>query len=432
MAEGGATEVLIRFTVQNFRSFREPATLDMTATGLTSPDPDLDRGAIHVVTDKLRLLKAAAIYGANASGKSNLVRALNLMKGMVQKSATLMQPLPYDPFRLNSDSRTDAVEFEALLWRSGLSYRYGFAFDGERIRKEWLFRTAKRETPLFIRDAEHYDVRSGFPEGRGLKSRTRERALFLSVVAQFNGAIAQEVTAAFDELNVVSGLTDAPLLELAHKALGASLQRQRVVSLLGSLDTAVLGLQLEERDVEEALSSAPEPVRALVRQVGLETAFRVLSEHIVREGARPTAERVMFDLDDHESAGTARLVWLAPALLDTLDAGKTLVVDEFDARLHPRLTREIMARFNSGETNPRGAQLIVATHGTHLLSRDLLRRDQVWFVEKNEREESTLYSLAEFKTRKDDLFDRQYILGRYGAVPVLTGVEEALRASPPA
>ncbi len=421
--------MLIRFTVENFRSFRDPVTLDMTATRLTSPYPELDSGAVHAISPRLGLLKAATIFGANASGKSNLIRAISIFKGMVQKSASEMPPgpgLPFEPFRLLEGADRNPSQFEIELYDDGARYRYGFAFDWERIHREWLFRTLQREAPLFTRDGQDITVHASFAEGRELIARTRPAALFLSVVALFNGSVAQKVVDAINDINVISGLDDVPAGSFSLNVLRDRPCRERIAQFVASMDTTVQALSVDEHDMAEILANAPEKVRALSRFINADKAVRIMTTHRVRDADGRTTGYRLFDLDDEESAGTARLVMLAPALMDTWENGNTLVVDEFDARLHPRLTTAIMKMINSAEANPRGAQLIVATHGVHLLARDTLRRDQVWFVEKDGMEQSRLYSLAEFKTRKEDVFDRQYLLGRYGAVPVLTGLEEAV------
>ena len=422
--------MLIRFTVGNYRSFADPVTLDMTATRLKSPYPDLDAGAVHELTPRLKLLKAAAVFGANASGKSNLVKAIGVLKSMVQKSAMEMPPgavLPSEPFSLIEDADRGPSQLEIELYDDGVRYRYGFAFDRVRILREWLYRTRAREAAMFRRDEMDFSVKDGFSEGRGLTERTRPEALFLSVVAQFNGRIAQKVVGAVANLNIVSGLDDTPLFNRVVQTLEDHHLRRRAASFVAAFDTSVQNLRVEAMDVNKAFEGAPDAIRSLVRASGLQRAHSVRTQHALRDPAGTRVGEVEFDLTLQESAGTGRLVFLAPLVLDALEHGRTLVVDEFDARLHPRLTTQILRIFNSAETNPRGAQLIVATHGVHLLARDILRRDQVWFVEKDAMEQSRLYSLAEFRTRSEDVFDRQYLLGRYGAVPIVTGVGEAIR-----
>ncbi len=423
--------MLIRFSVGNYRSFCDPVTLDMTATRLTSPHPDLDTGAVQPLTPRIQLLKAAAIFGANASGKSNLIKAIGIFKGMVQSSAAKMigSDLPYEPFRLLKGVNDVPSRFEIeLIQGDGIRYRYGFAYDRARIHREWLFRTRKREATLFTRDGDDIAVKDGFSEGKGLERHTRADALFLSVAAQFNVRIARELVGAVADITISSGLEDAPLFARVVQTLEDPDRRRHAASLVSAFDTAVQDLHVVAMDTDKAFAGAPDPIKALVKDTGLQRVHSVRTKHAVRDLAGAHTGQAEFDLAQEESAGTAHLVFLAPLIIDALVHGRTLVVDEFDARLHPRLTAQIIGMFNSAETNPRGAQLVVATHGVHLLARDTLRRDQVWFVEKDSMERSRLYSLAEFRTRKEDVFDRQYLLGRYGAVPILTGVEEALGA----
>jgi len=422
--------VIIRFTVQNYRSILDPVTLDMTATGLRSADPELDTGAVHEVKRGFRLLKAAALFGANASGKSNVLRALGTFAELVVRpfERPSGSKLPYEPFRLAVHRRESPTAFEIEVLDGDVRLRYGFEYDRERVQREWLFRKIHREIPLFTRDGASITVHRPFSEGKSLTPRTRPDALFLSVVAQFNGELAMQVVRAIERIAVGSGRGGDWLTSFGYTMLRTDeALRARAARFVAEMDTSVQGLSVIDRSLDEM----PELLQRMYRALeipDLPVPPRVLTQHTVWSETGQATDRLEFDLDEHESHGTRTLVLLAPRLLHVLDKGKTLVVDDFDALLHPILTRHIIGLFNSTKTNPKGAQLIVASHGAHLLAGDTLRRDQIWLVEKDGAERTTLASLDEFRVRKKAPFDRQYLNGRFGATPSLGDVEAALHS----
>ena len=186
--------MLVQFTVGNYRSIKEPITLSMVAANLVSQDKSLDENNTFTV-GKLKLLKSAAIYGANASGKSNLIKALNFMIRFINDSTNIRERIEVDPFLLNTETENASSFFEMIFIIEGQRYRYGFEIDSEKIHSEWLFHTPKsREANLFLRNDQKIVVSSNFKEGKGITDKTRKDALFLSVTAQFNGLIASQIS----------------------------------------------------------------------------------------------------------------------------------------------------------------------------------------------------------------------------------------------
>lgn len=436
--------MLIEFSTANYRSFRDQVTFSMVASSTKSKSEKLNHNNLFPVTDKLRLLTSAAIYGANASGKSNLLAAIAFMRRFVLYSQKGIEPtggIDVEPFLLSTHTVDKPCFFEVAFVQDNRRYRYGFEVTAQRVEAEWLYRIGNspraRESLLFEREGEQITLGEKFREGKDLQEKTRPNALFLSVVAQFNGEIAQQVTGWFRSCNTISGLSDTTLLLYTlhqfEKQAG-----QPIVELLRGWDVDILDVEVQKAlnpsgvslplTMPEELRQAILPMMELAQnkeQLTAQAAHRVYDE----QGA--PANTLVWDLQAHESEGTQKLFALSGPLLDTLGQGRVLIVDEMDARLHPLLTREIIKLFNSPQTNPNHAQLIFATHDTNLLDNRLLRRDQIWFVEKDQQGASQLYSLVEFKidnkhVRNDASYEKDYIQGRYGAIPYLNPLHHAV------
>jgi len=425
--------MLIEFTVGNFRSFRDPQTLSMVAAPIKSKEPVLDENVIIQQKNSPALLSSAVVYGANASGKSNLVQAIGFMKWFVinaLKETKAAGGIGIEPFRLSTETINEPSHFEIAFIESGKRYRYGFEVTPERVTAEWLyFVPSTREARLFEREGDAITVGSYFKEGRKLASQTRPNALFLSVAAQFNHPLAQRLINWFRRVGIISGVNDMGMMPFTLMQLAEGEHGQAIRELICRLDLGIGDLQVEKVTVT-GKSQFPEEMPEEVRQAFLTIlssadteGVAVHTSHIRYDADGNPAGQELFDLDEHESEGTQKLFTLSGPLLDTLADGDVLVVDEMDARLHPLLTREIVSLFNHKSTNPNGAQLIFNTQDTNLLDNSLFRRDQIWFVEKDRQGASHLYSLAEFKVRNDKDYKRGYMQGRYGAIPYLSSLQ---------
>jgi uncharacterized protein len=425
----GFSPMMIEFSTGNFRSFKETVTLSFVAANIHSQPPALDSDNVFVVDEQLSLLKSLALYGANASGKSNVVAALRFMRFFVLNSLRdlrVSQSLTVEPFRLSMETLGQPSHFEIVVRLDGVIYRYGFELIAERITSEWLFHaTGKREAYLFKRDVDGITVNQRtFPEGQGLEPRTRTDALFLSVAAQFNSERALRVIRWFNELVINLGIEDPAALRNARQQFSRLEDRQAVIAFIKQLDLGIENLAPDRQFVEQLElpvdDAEPSTIPCKVRG----TIPRIKTFHWRYDSAGNVVDLEPLDLDENESQGTQRLFILAQPLLHALRTGGILAIDEIDARLHPLLTRAIVRLFNSQETNPHNAQLIFTTHDTNLLDARLLRRDQIWFVEKSRRGVSDLYSLVEYRidkriVRNDASFEKDYIAGRYGAIPYL-------------
>jgi uncharacterized protein len=421
--------MLIEFSVGNYRSFKETVTLSMVAANLVSQDKSIDEHNVFAVDSKLSLLKSAAIYGANASGKSNLAKALSFMVWFMVNSSRETQStdeILVQPFLLSTETESQPSFFELVFLIEGQKYRYGFEATPERVVAEWLYTVPKsRETNLFDRDLA--GIKSSKPfQASGIEPRTRANALFLSVCAQFNVAIAERIlTWLSHDLKITSGFNKRKDSEYTIQCLLEERNVPKILNLIRNLDLSINDIQLEKTTFK--LDSLPEDMsddmkRLIMNQTGGSTYF-VNTSHRKFSSEGTHQENQHLSLHFNESEGTQTIFALAGPLIDALENGKTLIIDEFDAKLHPFISRTIVELFNSDKSNPNNAQLIFMTHDTNLLSNKMFRRDQIWFTEKDRYGATALYSLAEYNIRNDASFESDYIKGKYGAIPYIGNLQ---------
>lgn len=424
--------MLLEFSVGNYLSFKHKATLSMLATSIKE---HVDTNIFS--TERYDLLKGAVIYGANASGKSNMVRAMSTMRRLVLQSfeQSSADDLDITPFLLNTDTEHKPSFFEAVFLIDNIRYRYGFEVDNQNVRAEWLFEAPKnKEKPLFLREEDGIEVMKGFTEGRNLEERTRNNALFLAVTDQFNGKISQKIMKWFDNFISISGLSHEGYKGVTFGMLEYKQTRNTLLDFYKKLDLGFEEINISKKqfDPKELPSDMSEN---LIKQLitDLEGAYKIDIKTIHKKynDKNKVVGSVEFDMRSQESSGTNKLFNISGPIFDVLNDGGLLVVDELDASLHPLLTLAITKFFNSSEFNQNNAQLIFATHDTNLLYYGNYRRDQIYFVEKDEYGASDIYSLVEYKEdgktiRKDRSFEKDYIEGRYGAIPFIGNLSNIL------
>ena len=415
--------MLLEFSVGNYLSFKETVTLSM----LAAPINELEESNVFSF-DKLKLLKSAVIYGANASGKSNLIKAMRFMKNLVQFSTNEDQAeifIKVEKFRLNKEMENEPSFFEIVFIHDQKKFRYGFEIDKEQIHSEWLFFTpSKREAKLFTREGDNIEIGATFfKEGKNLREKTRPNALFLSVVAQFNGEISTKILKWFKRFNIISGLDDGNYFIFALDQFEKEDFKQKHLQYLKIAD-----LGIDDEDVKRIdPSELPEDIKSLLSRMTKSEpkstkGYAISTFHNKYDKNEKLSYKEKFALTN-ESDGTQKYFYLLGPILDTLDKGSILVVDELDARFHPFITRFIIQLFHSKQTNPNNAQLIFATHDTNLLDKNLFRRDQIWFTEKDQYGATDLYSLVEYKVRNDVDFEKYYIKGKFGGVPYINNID---------
>lgn len=412
--------MLIQFRYKNFKSFRDDTILDFSATKITE---HADR-VVQIGNEKI--LPTAAIFGANASGKSNVIQAFRFMttyviesfafggEGNDKKSKT--KKLKQTPFLFDKDSKDAESSFEVYFISSEeagcKSYNYGFTLDQSGIVEEWLnskSKTARSYKPVFYRNRCELDL-SGLPAKSQeiIKMTLEPETLIVSLGAKLKIAKLKCIRDWFYNTNFTNfgnPIENVFLSSLIPDGFADDKDVQKkVVDYFATFDSSIVGFNVE------VIKSNDEDSR----HIKIDALHKVI-------GADEFASIPL----EEESDGTLKMFALYPALQDTLESGGVLFVDELNARLHPLLVRGFLITFLNPETNPNHAQLVFTTHDSWQLSNNLLRRDEIWFTEKEQSGVSTLYSLADFvdedgtKIRKDESYEKNYLLGKYGAIPTL-------------
>lgn len=400
--------MLISFTVGNFLSFKEKRTFSMEATSIKElPDS-------VVVSGKYRLLRTAAVYGANSSGKSNFIAAINTFKGVIHQSSRMNSTDKFDvvPFLLCPETKEKPSFFEIEMLIDSTYYRYGFEVTETLVVGEWFYRKKENERIekcLFVRNKDGIGITELFKEGKGLEDKTRDNALFLSVADSFNGTISKDFMKHTIKMFAISGIKHEHWSDTVKIMYGINESNKELIdNFIRSLDLGFDGFEFTD-DTDEELAND----------------IKAYTVHPLYDDEGNVVGKTKFKLGHQESSGTNKLFDLSALIVKVLEWGEVLIVDELDSKLHPLLTRKIIEMFNSPDKNPKGAQLIFTTHDTNLLDKKLLRRDQIWFTEKDKCEATDLYSLVEFrepdgtKIRNDRSYEKDYINGRYGAIPYI-------------
>jgi AAA15 family ATPase/GTPase len=407
--------MFLEFSVENFRSIADRQTLSFVAGKHRSEaagEPAVDEPGFSGG----KVLTSVVVYGANAAGKSNVIRALNAMMERVARSAE-GGASQIDRFRLDAAWSTKPSRFELSFMKDEVRYQYGFALDGERVHEEWLLAYPKRAPQMWFERRPgkgKMDIRFG-PHLRGEKVRiaemTRPDALFLSVAAKLNHPQLSEIQKWLDSRIIANRSQGFGPLGTARALESEPRMKALVHGMLRSADLGIAGATVRRHEkIPDARSGAKFVVAASQK----EEFFEILTEHRGADG-----NPVYFDMLDDESEGTMRFFELVRPLADTLSRGGLLAIDELDQSLHPLLVRRLLTLFHDPVVNPHRAQLFFNTHDTTLLDPKLFRRDQVWFVEKDQGGKTRLYSLLQYSPRKEEALQRGYLQGRYGAVPFI-------------
>ena len=394
--------MIIQFSIENYLSFKSQNILSMVSTPLREDATLTENVQIPVADTDVTLLKSALILGSNASGKSNVIKALDFFKRFIIGSFKDVQAgevIPVESFRLDVKSSSEPSSFELIFISSGNQYRYGFTVTRDEVKGEWLFRKLCRkrakEVELFFREDGRFQVHPTMSLIQDIVNRkmVRPNALLLSAAAQFNDPTAVEIIRWLDDTSIISCSEDEGNWKEALRHFDDERMRNRIVRFSQYAD---LGIE----DIEK-------------------TGDRVISRHNQYGENGEVVRSVAFPFLANESEGTVKYFSLAFPIIDALDHGKRLIVDGFDSKMHPNLTGRVISLFNSRETNPHGAQLVLTAHDSNLLSSGEFRRDQVWFTQKDRLGASELFSLAEYKVRGNAAFEKNYLQGKYGATPVL-------------
>ncbi|TVQ51663.1 MAG: ATP-binding protein [Saprospirales bacterium] len=414
------------FSFGNFWSFKDIQTLNMTAAKIKSKNALLDTNNVFSVNKELSLIKSKAIYGANASGKSNVVKALGTFIRIIRDSAKEEKALSLiDSFQLSTETVPQPTFFQ-LIFRVGKTrYRYGFEADDKSIKSEWLFSTpSKREQPLFIREKnEIVEInQTHFAEGvlyQKLLENSKDQvftdtSLFLTHLNSIGFAkLSKQISQKISSITIISGLGHRGMYSIAGESLRDAIKKKFILDFLKKADVGIDDLET----IEVTNENLPDNVEEEVKQE-LKKGKIIVSSRTQFDSNLKAIGKSEFSFGNQESEGTKKMFELSPFIYRSLKDGVPLVIDEFDSRFHPLLTKKIVELYNSPEN--KNSQLIFTTHDTNLLSPELLRRDQIDFVEKDKYGASHLYTLVEIKgVRNDASFEKDYIQGKYGAIPFL-------------
>ena len=408
--------MLVDFAVENFKSIRDEARLNLVAgRGGEQRDTHLVKPELSGDVHNVPLVRSAAIYGPNAAGKSNLVNALGAMQHVVTRSTEHIDELPVTPFLLDPDCEDEATMLEVLCIAEGVRYQYGFRATRHHVTDEWLFAWPRGRLQVWFERTEK-EWKFG-PKLTGDKKvwqrATRPNSLYLSTAVSLNSEQLRPVYDWFDKRLQVAGAQG--WINSFSMSWCRGQRKSEIVDFLNAADLGITDVRVVEKEfqarrfqrdmdpgrqefLEEKLAGKKFPELRLNHDTG--NSFP--SELQLRD----------------ESGGTQRIFALAGPWLDSLKNGNVIVFDELHASLHPGLVRFLVDQFHDPRLNAKGAQLVFTTHDTSILNQDVFRRDQIWFCERNEKQETRFFPLTDFSPRKGlENLERSYLSGRYGALP---------------
>ncbi len=415
--------MLINFKVKNFRSIKDEVVLDLQATSdKTMADCSVfDNGIIP-------LLKSIVIYGSNASGKSNIFKAFAAFRAMTLESlirSNMPAALPSECFKLSNETKNKPSFFEITFCVENKIYIYGFEINKQQVVSEWL-EQKKGKIVLFKRiNQEIKSNKNYFKEATAvLKKQTTEKALFLSVLASNNGEIAKKIIKFIQKIEFISGTNRGSTLNFSFgKFLNNPQIAEQMKQLIIQADFGIVDIQASEKMIlANQIKNIPDKFKELLFKKDSKIAERNL-KFFHKKHDDNQEKNVALDFFAEESEGTQQMFALSAPIIDTLNNGKILFIDEIDSSLHPILCQYLVALFNSKEKNKNNAQLIFTTHDTTLLNEEFLRRDQINFTDKGKKGMTELFSLADISERKNVDFAKRYLEGRYNAVPYIKDFE---------
>ena len=427
--------MILQFKVKNYKVFKETSTMSFLASNYDKITCETENVQV-IEGKKLRVLRSAVVYGSNAAGKTKLFEALKFFKWFVinsSKEGQQGQGIDVQPFLLSEATEHESSEFEIFFLSHGVIYRYGFEVTSEKVLSEWLFyKPGSYEFKIFYRDTVDGTFESHskhFKKGAMLhkENMVRPDALMLSVAAQFNDEMCKEVLTWFmKKCTIISGIQKDGYKGYTMRRIKDQRYHEKMMSLIRGADVSIQDIQLKTQgDKDLPLDMPPEMKEVLQELMHNEKATissDLVTTHNKYDAANEIVGHTTFSMDEDESHGTQKFLYLSGFILEALESGGVLFVDEFDAGLHPNLMVNLFSLFNNPKLNKLGAQLIITAQNSIFLGSELLRKDQFWFIEKDRFEAAHLYSLSDFKAHKvrvSESFESNYLRGKYGAIPYL-------------
>ena len=420
--------MIVEFTVENFRSFKEKQTFSLLATR----NKELLDSNTFEIDKKQRLLKSAVIYGANASGKSNFFQALVFFLNFAGWSGPQKQAgdvIEFDYFYFSKQTDQGPASFELIFYLKNtagknIRYRYGFTITHEEVIAEYLFAVYNtREVTLFTREEQDIVTTNHFHEGSRIKSAVRPNCSFLSVCAQNNGDITTKIIQYFRGIIVTTGLSDIKSATKRTLISSDNNVHEQVLNFLHYADIQVKEITFKHKPLN-VNEIPPEMLDYYKKNPQAKPPEQVIYYfgHDYFDGIKKTSIAML--PENAESAGTQKLFTFSIPIIFALEKGTPLFIDEFDTQLHPLILENIIKLFHSPDINKNNAQLVISCHSVNIMTNKNFRRDQIWFCEKDQYGATNLYSLVEYDepVRNDAAFGKNYLQGKYGAVPYINEI----------
>ncbi len=424
--------MLIEFKFKNFRSFRDESTLSMEATGLSTFKNSI------IEYGNTKLLPSVAIYGKNGGGKSNVIRAFWLAVQFIKNAQRTQHEnasIPMSPFSLNDYSKNEETAFEFIYVLNNIKYIYGFSATKEKVIKEYLYHSPKgQKATVFERESQTFKFTENKQKRKLISETVAENQLFFSIACTMNDADCSMAMQWFREYVFFSrDYADIPrqLLEYSNDTS----MLKAISNYAKEADIGIEDMQFEfnSQDIDDE-NQFPDNVPEGIR-TALTNFLHALSETSnnsevklkmgevtatsYHRGTNKNGEKELFPLElSEESDGTRKLMAIAPAIESVMNKGGVLLVDELERELHPMLVNYLVSKFQSKRTNTNNAQIIFTTHNTELMNEEIMRKDQLYFVDKSQANGvSELYSISEFSTKTSENIQKGYLVGKYGATP---------------
>jgi len=417
--------MLINASISNYKSINKTQNINMLAVGTEKDNINIK----NVIESDDRLLKSALIFGANASGKSNFLNAISFMKEVLfdsVKDISSNVAAKAIPFVLDAANIKKPTEIEVIFVYDKLKYRYGLSLLHGKVNEEWLYYTPSvRETKLFEREGMNITInKSSFSEAEKFINpesstvlKTRDNVPFVSVLASFNGLHSGNVISWFKNLNVISGIQEAGFKNFTMDLIRESKEfNEWAVDVLKSFQ--ISGLSVEEVELKDVFSKVSSNNKSMNKILEGVKEFQGEKNYTIKVKKKMKKGEIDFPIS-FESEGTKKVIYLLGPIYDSMVNGKVLFIDEFDSKFHTLLSKYLFRLFNSDFNE--NSQMVCVAQDANLMSTDIFRRDQIWFVDKSEDGSSSLYSLVEFKEKNRKLrkeYGDRYLKGNYDAIPL--------------
>jgi hypothetical protein len=412
--------MIVQFQLQNFRSFSNSQIFSMRSQSKSVKNKELPNNEILIGEEKF--LKSAVLYGGNASGKSNFLRAFGHFAFIIQNSMNFVESgiLNLNPYVIDPDSEKKPTEFEVIIYLNNSYYRYGFSADLNGIQEEWLYVKKVKQSKVFHRIANSIEVGDSYKilKDKTFQKTIHKNSLILSKGATFNEAICGILYKYIANTFIVLTPQDNLFRNYSISGLNDTMKFNFILNLLQSADTGIESIVLHNHEVDQ-FSFQIQNNSGRLETTNPEVIKGMLQQDVKTVRTRTDGSELFTFFSEMESEGTQKLFHLSGILYDCLKEGRPLIIDELDTKFHPLLSKRIIELFQNESTNPKHSQLIFATHDTSLLSKEIFRRDQIWFVEKDRSGSSHLIPLSDYNIRNDLDIRKNYLEGKFGAIPYL-------------